>query len=323
MVFPKDEFRKFSKEGNGSYVFDFSRIRDDDFKSILYTIVKNCENDITSITFSLDLFYETYKSDLSVPAFSQKPREKEIFEPVSLETSAFRKCKKFVQALIIAIKFIFKKARNLKNFIFKSFYLPKHELISLITSLESMSQIESLSFVNTPLYEDPFRIAVSVLKNKKLSEIHFNQCGLTDSSIDDIRSILNSNIMSQKQHEEEARLNEESIKVRGIQLVDLRNNEFSYRIISGLCDLFQSLPCLTLDLRENQNIDSQIIRNIQRSLPQIHIIANNMKMPKRTNTNCQEDVVVIDKDLKIVGKRAKEFYEAFSRVIELAEDLAK
>ena len=190
--------------------FDFSRINKKFYHQVVNALKKYGINHIQSLGFSLDLYYESYKSEF--PTFkperitkivrSAKPKK----EPTILAESCFRKIPQVIDNLLLAIDFILKNTKTLESLTLRSFQLSKSQIEMLSQSLESNSTIKKLKLDNCTIFDEGFSTIIRSLHHEGLKTFICNNCGVTDISIEDIKSYLSYQVSLQREAEWKASL---------------------------------------------------------------------------------------------------------------------
>ncbi|OHT06889.1 hypothetical protein TRFO_24993 [Tritrichomonas foetus] len=287
-------------------IYDFSRIHRKEYSMILTALKKYGIKHLTKLGFSLDLYYESYKSEF--PSLRQQEGTKVIrsvkprVEPSILSESAYRKIPNAVDLLLDALDYILANSITMESLTFRSFQLTKAQIERLSNSIEKNSSLTSLTFDNVTLFDEGFSILVRRLHRPGLKALHFKNCGLTDASIDFIKSILHYHVSLQREAEWKA-----SLEIDGIvdticlTTLDVQYNLFSVRLLMEIADILADMPLTLLDIRNNQPMDEQIASNIRKNIPHVCIKTKAKSLHRRRkmkNTTKRKSATFSNDDLE-------------------------
>lgn len=268
-------------------VYDFSRINNKFFSPIITAIKKYGLQHLTSLSFSLDMYYQSYKSEFPtvrpdkarVVIRSSKPK----MEPTILAESCYRKISKTVEILLDALEYVLKNTTSLETLTFRSFLLTKQQIEKLGEILEQNSTIKKLKFDNVTLFDEGFSIVIRSLHHQGLKSFYCTNCGLTDYSIADVKSFLLFHVSLQREAEWRASLELDGIvSTICLTTLDLQHNLFSVRFLMEIADVLADMPLTLLDIRYNQLMDDRIVFNIRKSIPHVAIRINETKLNRIT-----------------------------------------
>lgn len=263
-------------------VYDFSRINNKFFYQIIEGIKKYGLQHLTSLSFSLDMYYQSYKSEFPtvrpekarVVIRSSKPK----MEPTVLAESCYRKISKTVENLLEALEYVLKNTTSLESLTFRSFLLTKQQIEKLGEVLEHNSTVKKLKFDNVTLFDEGFSIVIRSLHHQGLKSFYCTNCGLTDNSIPDVKSFLLFHVSLQREAEWRASLELDGIvSTICLTTLDLQHNLFSVRFLMDVADVLADMPLTLLDIRYNQLMDDRIVFNIRKSIPHVAIRINEAK----------------------------------------------
>ena len=284
--------------------FDFSRINKKYFDSIISAIRKYGIKHLTTLGFSLDLYYEAFKSEFPSlrPTEGKQARKvvrsaKPHVEPSILIESAFRKIPNSVDLLIDLLEYVLIHTTSLKSLTFRSYQLKKPQLERLSHAIENNTTLSSLTFDNVTLFDEGFFIMSRALHRPGFVDIHFRNCGLTDMSIDPLKHILSYNVSLQREEEWKA-----SLEIGGVvdiiclKTLDIQFNLFSVRMLIEITDILADLPLTLLDIRNNQPIDDRIVMNIRKTVPHVAIKVNSGTRKKKINKAKKPQKKVVKKE---------------------------
>lgn len=283
-------------------VYDFSRINSNFFQPILTAIKKYGIQHLTSLSFSLDMYYQSYKSEFPtvrpdiarVVIRSSKPK----MEPTVLSESCYRKLPKAVDNLLQALEYVLKNTTSLETLTFRSFLLTKEQIEKLAEILEHNSTIKKLKFDNVSLFDEGFSVVLRSLHHQGLKYFYCTNCGLTDYSIADVKSFLLFHVSLQREAEWKASLELDGIvSTICLTTLDLQHNLFSVRFLMEIADVLADMPLTLLDIRFNQPMDDRIVFNIRKSIPHVAIRINESKVTKKSSKKKRRSSIQSKKDI--------------------------
>lgn len=268
-------------------VYDFSRINNKFFPPIIAAIKQYGIQHLSSLSFSLDMYYQSYKSEFPtvrpdkarVVIRSSKPK----MEPTVLAESCYRKLPKAIDSLLLALEYVLKNTSTLETLTFRSFLLTKPQIEKLSQILEQNSTIKKLRFDNVTLFDEGFSVVIRSLHHQGLKSFHCTNCGLTDNSIPDVKSFLLFHVSLQREAEWRASLELDGIvSTICLTTLDLQHNLFSVRCLMEIADVLADMPLTLLDIRYNQPMDDRIVFNIRKSIPHVAIRINDATLKRKT-----------------------------------------
>ncbi|KAK8870390.1 hypothetical protein M9Y10_008272 [Tritrichomonas musculus] len=274
----KQELISYSlSQSDSNLVFDFSRIPNKQSDKVLATLIRESKNGVRALTLCLDSYYEFYDLTSSFkPNFRTLQAVKH--EPSSLANSAFRRDKTAIQSIVIALKYILSRAQCLEHLGFRNIPFDSRQLVEIGKSLEKSVSLKSLSFDNVQLYDDGFTIIAKSIRKLKMVRLECRNCNLTDSSSASIKMLLNYysvNSVGTRRSKKTSKV--EFTDNMSFQVLDLRYNSFSYRLLLEIGDVLSIVPLKVLDIRYNQLIDSKIASNMKSAIHGLDVRVNSQQ----------------------------------------------
>lgn len=260
--------------------FDFSRLDKKVFFPVLAGIEEFGICNVESLTICLDLYYESCKSDF--PSLKPtKPKQSKEIEPAILVESAFRQVPKAMTHILSMLERVLKSTISLNTIEFKSMIFTDDELSLIGSAISANTTLTTISFNNVPMFDKGFYILSRSFRRQGISEVKCRQCGLTDASIDSVKSLLAYNVSVQRETEWCASLElDGAVSTICMKRMDLSGNLFTISLLSQIADSLADIPMTLLDLTENQPMSEKQVNAIRKTLPHMNIRVNDGK-PKR------------------------------------------
>lgn len=256
-----------SYQNDGSYVFDFSRIPNENGDQILATLVQMAKKDLKSLTLCLDFYYQIYEMNSSFKSVII-PGQTFANEPEMLANSVYRKDKSALQAIIIALKYILSRSKNLEVLKLRNIPFSSNQILQISKTFEKCTSLRSLTFDNIPLFDDGFALISRAIRKVKLTQFKCQKCSLTDSSTSSIKMLLNCYSTGNR------KVKAKGLSNQSLQVLDLQYNSFSYRLLLDIGDVLSIIPLKILDIRFNQMIDPKIAKNMKTTIHGLDIRIN-------------------------------------------------
>jgi hypothetical protein len=303
-----------SRGDDQDLVFDISRIEPRDFLPLITAIAHYSKNQIFSLTFTLDLYYEYCKNEYQWMKNASTQNNSKI--PSALEHSAFFENPTSLQALTRMLCAVLPESVTLFTLNFRSILFGR-TFSSFAPVFLTSHSLRSLSFVTCDLRDEGFALLARSLHRPGLNSLCCRQCGLTDQSIFPIVGLLLFY----------ASLHHRSVRSHGLESpcltsLDLQDNDFSTQLLLDIDDCLTTLPISLVDLRNNQEFDATRLREIQEAHPRTDIRANvSEKPPPKPCASHRGKEIVLAPGLKIGGDDAGRFVEMVSDLLGMTKKL--
>jgi hypothetical protein len=260
-------------------VFDLSRIENRLFAPLLSALETEAVATVRSLTFTLDLNFESRKADyasLESARVSKIARPvKQVCESPMLAGSAFRKIAGVIDSLLKSVQVIVSRSVSLTRIGFRYFQFTHAQIAQLSAALSQSQTIHCMSFETIPMFDSGFGTLANAFRREGITSIIVRACGLTDRSIDTVKSLLSFHSSLQRQAEWKASLEVDGVvETICIQSLDLRENGFTALALEELADVLQEIPITNLDLRDNRHVPRDVVAAIRRRVPHVSIKVN-------------------------------------------------
>lgn len=265
--------------------FDFSRLDKKIFFPVLAGIEEFGLRNVESLTICLDLYYESCKREfpsLKPARGSKSNHSNRDIEPAILVESAFRQVPKVMNHIVSTVERIIRSTISLNTIEFKSIVFSDDQLEILSNAIMSNTTISTINFINVPVFDKGFQVLSRSFRRPGISEIKLQQCGLTDESIESVKSLLAYNVSVQRETEWYASLElDGAVSTICMKKLDLSGNLFTIALLSEISDSLADIPMTQLNLMENQPMSQRQVNAIRKTLPHINIKVNDGKSHHR------------------------------------------
>ena len=309
----KDDFLKYSKNKEGIYKFDLSKLPFNLFDSLMKTILVKQNKLIEGIGFNYDLLIRTERRIIELK--EKKPRDPLVTQlPVSLENSSALKKENISKLLIENISKLIKSSEILKFLKFRSIPLKFFDIDLLSENLYKNNSLRILRFCDIPLGDKGFNRLARSLRKQSIIEIQLRKCLLTDKCSNDIKSLLSFHLFIQSEHNwRESLSGFNTNNIVCLNTLDLRDNEFTFQFIKDIEDSLYDIPLKKLDLRGNLGITESFINNISNQLPNLKILTGILlpikSKPLFNIENISSPNKLLKKKKKIINNSPKKIEE--------------
>lgn len=323
-VLSRQELCALSINDRQNLMYDISRMQKNQLDPILNAVKKYGTKHLHNLTFTLDLYYEYFKSEFpQMKDRSSRIQQTSIkVEPFTLENSAYRKKPHAITSLIYTLSAILPKSSSLRILCMKSMLLNGVHIQKLCDSVSLCTSLHVLTFNNVTLFDEGFTILCHALQNSSVTSLTCQSCGLTDASIGPLRDLLSYKATAQRKS---GKLVDRSTELSAINLKD---NSFSTRILLDIGTYLTDLPITLFDVSDNHTIDVQVASNLRRSAPHVELVINSQKSKassrkgkKKKAKQIKSPEVVLGPNLKIKGEKSIEFFKYIKDICNLAEQL--
>ena len=251
------------------WMFDLSRIRAEDYESLLCGLIRHAE-EVDTMVISCDHY--CLVSNLGTIDRLNAKRALEIND-VEFLNSAYSKNKLVFQTMILALKHFLPRAKNLVRLEFRNLALNYLQVEALSKTLDKCTSLKHLIFYHVSLLDDGVAMILKEIRATPLVYLCLISCGLSDASASAIKGYLVANAGSMKR-------GQRGCKFACLQSLDLRENSFSYRLLLELGDVLSVIPLKVIDVRKNQMIDNEIAVNMKQTIRGVDVRVNNKKCKK-------------------------------------------
>jgi hypothetical protein len=139
------------------------------------------------------------------------------------------------------------------------------------------------------MFDAGFGKLANALRREGIKSGIFRECGITDMSIDTVKSLLSFHTSLQRDAEWKA-----SLEIGGVipivclRSLDLRGNAFSALLLVEVVSVLSGLPMTRLDLRDNEHIPLDVLNAIRRKVPHVSIKVNSSVKTKKSKQKKQQ-----------------------------------
>ena len=273
------EMEQIAKFSDNIFKFDLSRISMESFDSLMRSLPNFASTNLAGIGFTNDLLVSTkrrieekHKENPRNPIQSQLP--------FSIENSASTRKPDYQKVLSNAVAQCLKNTKTITFLKFRFLNFKPTELDVLASAIYSCVPLRVLKFCDVPMGDSGFSRLCRSLRRKGVIEIQFRKCGLTDECAKDLRSLLSFQVFIRSENEWKDRVLGVPTSEVSLQMLDLRDNDFTFKFIDEVQDSLLDLPLSKLDLRGNLGLTELIIKDLVQMVPKIHILVGPTDLPK-------------------------------------------
>jgi hypothetical protein len=295
----------FSQDNYQNLGFDLSLLSPGDFSNVVKGIETYAKSQISSLTFSLDLFHEYCPDAYPVHKPSQPCPRSDACLPIELTQSAYFTDHGTVQTLLDLLSRVLPESIALFTVGFRHFLFGESSL-QFPSVFSQWHSIRDLSFSGCDLGDLGFAALCDSLKHPGLISLTCESCGLTNASVEPLVSLLQFNSILRGG----GRYGSASLSK-----LNLRDNLFTSLLLMECRDHLVNLTLL--DIRNNGRMAQTVVTAARRSNPRLHIRSTTPD-PKR---HVNDDEIVLDRDVRIGGPGAQQFVDVLFRVCDAGSRL--
>lgn len=267
----KEELIMYSLGNSDDLIYDMSRIQTRDFAMIMNAIEKYAKGHLFSLMFTTDMYYEYRRSEYPFMKRKDKRTTKgsdPAVAPFTLTHSAYCEDRRAISTLISVLGEVLPKSATLGTLGFRALLFgPQFRQLSRAVSLGNSLRV--LSFENCDIRDNGFALLCDAMKRPGITSLTCQGCGLSDTSIVPLCDLLRFQVSLQRKSDKEKRVCAEG---NCLAKLDLRDNEFTSRLLIELSDILSDLRMTDLDVRNNGEMDENVLEDLRRTVPHVKIL---------------------------------------------------
>ena len=290
----KEQLVKLSQGDGQNLIYDLSRMKPRDFIPIMKALKNYAKSHIFNLTFALDYYYQYCQAEYPFLKKSTKAKHKgEQVIPFTLSHSAYYERKDTVSVLVSTLEQILPKSITLFTLNFSSM-LFGNAFTRLARAISQAHSLRTLTFVNCDLRDSGFAVLAEALQAPGITSLMCQRCGLTDASVAPLTDLLKFQLMSQRKGEHDMQHGADGTSLAKL---DLRDNDFSSKLLASISDFLADLRINLIDIRNNQPIDPKLVIELQKSCPHTEIRVSDDKDGLRRSVSGRVKTLSVGKSL--------------------------
>lgn len=290
----KEQLVKLSQGDGQNLIYDLSRMKPRDFIPIMKALKNYAKSHIFNLTFALDYYYQYCQAEYPFLKKSTKAKHKgEQVIPFTLSHSAYYERKDTVSVLVSTLEQILPKSITLFTLNFSSM-LFGNAFTRLARAISQAHSLRTLTFVNCDLRDSGFAVLAEALQTPGITSLMCQRCGLTDASVAPLTDLLKFQLMSQRKAEHDMQHGADGTSLAKL---DLRDNDFSSKLLASIADFLADLRINLIDIRNNQPIDPKLVVELQKSCPHTEIRVSDDKDGLRRSVSGRVKTLSVGKSL--------------------------
>ncbi|KAH0786170.1 hypothetical protein GPJ56_009847 [Histomonas meleagridis] len=226
--------------------------------------------------------------------------------PAALNASIFSKNNNAIHEVYSLLSSLLPKAQNLQCLIIRSIIpIPFSDFDILSQGIYQCQSLTTLRFNNVPIGDEGFERLARALRRPGIIELQCRRCSLTDASGPVLSALLAYQVFIQSEADwRESLSGAARSPTIHIDILDLRDNEFTYRFINDIYYDVIDLNLKQIDLRGNVGIAPSTVEMLSRYAKNTKILVGLGKdiPPKKANT---ENIKKLQEENKILRTAIK------------------